>query len=90
MIISDKEHIEIQGTAAELLTELTSVMNLLIKKEITTVDMLQECVNMAALSPEELKKQAFAEILAALFMATGAKSREEMMEVLDKLKGDSK
>ena len=58
MIHIDDAGIHIEGTSTVLLAELTTVMNLIIKKNIANAEMLHECLDLATLSDEERKKQA--------------------------------
>lgn len=56
MIKCDKGLVAIKGTRLDLMSELTTIMNYMMEKEIIDENMLMDCVSLACLSKEEIRK----------------------------------
>ena len=57
MISYESGKVKISGTKVELLAEMTTLMNAMIREDIAEADDLTECVRLASLSKDDLDKE---------------------------------
>lgn len=71
--------IEVSGTKARIMTDLTMIMRNLVESGNFTIEDIDECVRMSRLTEDEVKAEAL-NAIAGLFEGIGAKGSDEKPE----------